>query len=619
MSVLAIDIGSEFVDLAFEGEDTLKTLKRPVGSSDPAGAILSAIDDFSQSASIPVSALRDIRIGSTGAINALLAKRIGRIALLTTTGFADTLYLGRQNRRDLYDPIARLASPTFLVDRLDIHEIAGRLDAEGKEIDPQPENGASELVRTLGFKGYDAVAVCLLYSYLNPDHELRLRECIEKALPDVPVILSHEIDPNPREFERTVSTCLEACLRSMEARTMAALETGLAKRGFTEKLQFADGTGRLLTPAVAKTRSSALLISGPAAAARHAAWLSNASKTPLALAVDIGSTTTDMTLIKDGAPTFTRQSEFAGVPIRQAMTDVHSLDLGGLACPVLDGIGGIVFERPSEAPSLSLRALSLRDCLAWLERIPVRAAPDTKIFLDTLGEDLGLSTDATAEAIVAAAEQQVASALLKFSVKRNVDPSRAVFVGMGGLGAVLGAGIAERLGITKILAHEAPAVAGALGMLTMGPNVSSRLRVGATALVLGQSGLADRLNTLRDALPPLDSARFTESLSVEMAATPFMHPFEVTLTQPSDDPHVLVSAFATQYTDRFGIAPPGSGHVFAMTLSHVPADLFTHRPEPALPEASSGMIASDGGTLWIPEGWVLSVVQGGYAMTRAEA
>ncbi|WP_346910199.1 hydantoinase/oxoprolinase family protein [uncultured Roseibium sp.] len=614
MSGLAIDIGSEFVDLAFEGEDTLKTLKRPVGSSDPARAILSAIDDFSQSAGIPVPDLSDIRIGSTGAINALLARRCGRIALVTTTGFADTLYLGRQNRRDLYDPIARLASPTFLVDRLDIHEIAGRLDAEGKEIDPLPENGASELVRTLGPKGYDAVAVCLLYSYLNPDHELRLRECIEKALPDVPVILSHEIDPNPREFERTVSTCLEACLRPMEARTMAALETGLAQRGFTEKLQFADGTGRLLTPAVAKTRSSALLISGPAAAARHAAWLSDASKTPLALAVDIGSTTTDMTLIKDGAPTFTRQSEFAGVPIRQAMTDVHNLDLGGLACPVLDGIGGIVFDRPSETPSLTLR-----DCLAWLERIPVRAAPDTKIFLDTLGEGLGLSTDATADAIVAAAEQQVASALLKFSVKRNVDPSRAVFVGMGGLGAVLGAGIAERLGITKILAPEAPAVAGALGMLTMGPNVSSRLRVGATALALGQSGLADRLNTLRDALPPLDSARFTESLSVEMAATPFMHPFEVTLTQPSDDPQVLVSAFATQYADRFGIAPPGSGHVFAMTLSHVPADLFTQRPEPALPEASSGMIASDGGTLWIPEGWVLSAVQGGYAMTRAEA
>jgi N-methylhydantoinase A len=614
MSVLAIDIGSEFVDLAFEGKDALKTLKRPVGSDDPAGAILSAIDDFSQSTGLPVPDLTDIRIGSTGAINALLARRGGRIALVTTTGFADTLYLGRQNRRELYNPIARLASPTFLVDRPDIHEIAGRFDAEGQEIEQLSENGAAELGRTLGFEHYDAIAVCLLYSYLNPDHELHLRETIEQAVPDVPVILSHEIDPNPREFERTVSTCLEACLRPMEARTMAALESGLSQRGFTGKLQFADGTGRLLTPEIAKTRSSALLISGPAAAARHAAWLSNTSETPLALAVDIGSTTTDMTLIKEGSPLITRQSEFAGVPIRQAMTDVHSLDLGGLACPVLDGIGGIVFERPSETPSLTLR-----DCLARLGRIPVPAAPDTKIFLDILGEDLGLSTDATADAIVAAAEQQVASALLKFSVKRNVDPSRAVFVGMGGLGAVLGAGIAERLGITKILAPEAPAVAGALGMLTMGPNVSSRLRVGATALALGQSGLADGLNTLRAALPSLDSTRFTESLSVEMAATPFMHPFEVTLPQPSDDPQILVSAFSDQYADRFGISPPGSGHVFAMTLEHVPADRHSTRPEPTLPDASSGMIASEGGTLWIPEGWDLSVIEGGYVMTRAGA
>ncbi|WP_417682641.1 hydantoinase/oxoprolinase N-terminal domain-containing protein [Roseibium sp.] len=613
MSVLAIDIGSEFVDLAFERDNTLKTMKRPVGSDDPAGAILSAIDDFCLSAGIPVPALSDIRIGSTGAINALLARRIGRIALVTTTGFADTLYLGRQNRRDLYDPIARLASPTFLVDRKDIHEIDGRFDAKGQEIEPLPESGAAELVRTPGFESYDAIAVCLLYSYLNPDHELRLKELIAKALPDVPVILSHEVDPNPREFERTVSTCLEACLRPMEARTIAALQTGLSQRGFTKNLQFANGTGRLLTPEIAKTRSSTLLISGPAAAARHAAWLSGASETPLALAVDIGSTTTDMTLIMEGAPTVTRQSEFAGVPVRQAMTDVHSLQLGGLACPILDGIGGIVFERPSETLSLSLR-----DCLAWLERIPVRAAPDTKLSLDTLGEGLGLSAAATAEAIVAAAEQQVASVLLKFSVKRNVDPSRAALVGMGGLGAVLGAGIAERLGITKILVPEAPAVAGALGMLGMGPNISERLRVGANALTLGQSGLADRLNALRNALPPLDDTRFTESLSVEMAATPFMHPFEVTLTRPSDDPQVLVSAFAAQYADRFGIAPPGSGHVFAMTLAHVPADLFTHRPEPTLPDTCSGMIASEGGTLWVPQGWGLSVVQGGYAMTRAE-
>lgn len=614
MSVLAIDIGSEFVDLAFEGKDTLRTLKRPVGSDDPARAILSAMDDFSLSAGIPVPNLPDIRIGSTGAINALLAKRTGRIALLTTTGFADTLYLGRQNRRELYNPIARLASPTFLVDRHNIHEIAGRFDAEGKEIALFSENGAAELVRTLSSERYDAIAVCLLYSYLNPDHELRLRGLIEQALPEVPVILSHEIDPNPREFERTVSTCLEACLRPMEARTMAALQTGLSQRGFTGKLQFADGTGRLLTPEVARTRSSALLISGPAAAARHAAWLSDTSETPLALAVDIGSTTTDMALIQDGTPVFTRQSEFAGVPIRQAMTDVHSLELGGLACPALDGIGGIVFERPSDAPSLSLR-----DCLAWLERIPVRAPPETKIHLDPLGEGLNLSADATAEAVVAAAEQQVASALLKFSVKRNVDPSRAALVGMGGLGAVLGAGIAERLGITKILVPEAPAVAGALGMLSMGPNISKTLRVGANALALGQSGLADCLNTLRAALPSLDSTRFTESLSVEMAATPFMHPFEVALLQPSDDPQVLVSAFAAQYADRFGIDPPGSGHVFAMSLAHVPADLHTRRPKPTLPETSSGMIASEGGTLWIPEGWDLSVIEGGYAMTRAEA
>jgi len=613
MNELAIDIGSAFVDLALRSAAECRVRKEPIACRAGAEAALAAVDASLMAWSMPLSQIGTIRLASTEAVNALLARRGARVALVTTQGFGDCLWLGRQNRADLYDPVARSPAPTFLVDRRDTFEIGGRMDPAGREVAPLDDSAVRAAADAMRERGIEAVAVCFLFGHVNPRHEQRCAELIRAALPQVDVCLSHEIDPQPREYERTVSVCLEAWLRPTTRRAVSSFEAGLRRRGFAGRLMFSDSRGDLIDAATAATHAVCLVANGPAAAARRAAVAAQCVAAPSAIALDIGSTSTDLCLIEDGEPRAAQHTVFAGVPMRQAMTDVASIAFGGNCRAVRDHLGNFAFVAGSHEPKATA---SLSEALLALGRMP-------PIGLD--GTSGGELNNSIAVEIVEAAERKVAAGLLGYAVKRNVDPALTTLVVMGGLGSILGPPVAALLGIPQVMCPFAPAASGAVGLLASRLRFESVARVNATTDALDASDLADTVAALADAVRAkarvaVEARTPILHTTIEMAINAHMHPHRVRIEGLPKHPADIGAAFRAQHLDRFGVDPPGHPFIFSLTVDAV-ADggaeasvVEMSRLVSAIGPAGAALVETNAGAIWKPSGWSLTPVRDGYLL-----
>lgn len=581
MSVLGIDIGAAFVDLALRHEGRVRTAKLAAGGRTPGDAILAAMDCACAEWGLPVSALREIRLGSTGAVNMLLARSGARVGLITNAGFGDTLALGRQNRADLYDPVARSPSPTFLVARENIVEIAGRIDAEGAEIAPLSPGEIGAAAARFSAAGVEAVAVCLLFSHVNPAHELACAEILRAHLPGVTVALSHEVDGNPREYERTVSTCLEAWLRPDRMRMLDGLAGGLAARGFGGRLSLADSRGNLIGPQDAACRVVSQIAGGPAASAAEAAAIAREAGAGRAIAVDIGSASTDIVLIEAGQPATAGRAVFAGVPLRLPMTDVESVAVGGSRA-IAAQAGGPAFGNLAADGEPTLT-----DALAALGHLPDTAAwAGAQARLATLAAALGVSVAEAAQQARDAALDKVAGAISSYAARRNVDPASLALVAAGGLGGALACALADRLGARRVVASPAPSVAGALGLLRA---CHARERIVPVSRLLPDITDAELSSMVGE--PQGDAAR---RIVMEVAADPFMHPVRVPL-EGAPSAHALREAFVRHFTRRYGTKPAGAGFVFSLAILTLEGEAETAaRSMPAADTAIDRLRPEDG-------------------------
>jgi len=541
MSVIGIDIGSSFVDLAWAGEEAVKTAKVPCGDRAAAGAILHALDQASAQWAVELSKVNEIRIGSTGAVNMLLTRSGARVGLITTRGFHDTLALARQNRADLYDPVARSLSPRFLVAPGCFKEVGGRLDAKGQELEPLSIEDVRSAAAKLVAEGVEAIAICLLFSYVNAAHERACAEIIREAHPDLHVVLSSEVDGAAREYERTVSACLEAWLRPWHVQTLSQIEAGLKRRKFGGRLLFGDSRGLLLNPADAAAKVINQVASGPAAAASAAARICREHEAKLAIMMDVGSVSADIVLIENFAPASTAGGTFAGVPIRQPMTDVASIALGGrssvtVADTVIELIPG------GEGANLT-------DALAVLGSIPESLALDAMARIRPVADQMGTDLPTAAGRVQDAAADAIAEAILNYAVGRSVDPASVTLVASGGLGGVLAEAVAERLGAAKIISGQDASVAGALGLLNARHVQEQVLPINKSIDALGPEDL-----------PQEDGEA---SFTMEIAPDPFMHPVRLVIDgAPTID--ALKSTYSAYYLRRFGAEPQAAGHLFSL-------------------------------------------------------
>lgn len=444
------DSGGTFTDVV--GTDG-RILKIPSTPSDPGDAVRAGLDALAPEGASLLSH------GTTVATNALLERRGASVALVTTAGLADVIEIARQSRPSLYDPWAD--RPVPLVPRSQRIEVAERLDAHGAVVTPLSAGAVGELP-----EGVDAVAVCLLHADLDPVHERQL--AAELRARGLVVSASHEVAPEFREYERLVTTVVNASLQPVCGPYLQGLEQ------VADQVVVMSSAGGLVDVSVAADVPAALLLSGPAAGVRAAASVAAACGYPDAISFDMGGTSTDVCLILDGEPAPAAMREVDGLPIRLPSLDVHTIGAGGGSIARVDD-GGALVVGPESAGAVPGPACygrggtlaTVTDADLALGRIPVGA---TFPGLGTLDRDASVaalrSAGVDAEGVIAVVDAQMEGALRTVSVERGVDPARLALVAFGGAGPLHACALAEAVGIPTVIVPAAAGVLSAVGLLS---------------------------------------------------------------------------------------------------------------------------------------------------------
>jgi N-methylhydantoinase A/oxoprolinase/acetone carboxylase beta subunit len=445
---VASDTGGTFTDLVTADGRIAKVPSTP---DDPGDAVRAGLAELMGDEVSEVLAH-----GTTVATNALLERRGARVALITNRGFADVIEIARQDRPSLHDQ--SVVRPEPLVPRELRLEVAGRLTADGSELEPLGD------VPPLP-EDVEAVAVCLLHSDLQPAHEMLVG--IELDARGVDVSLSCEVSPEMREYERTVTTVVNAYLRPV----CRSYLRGLADAA--DRVLVMTSAGGLVPGLAAAERPAALLLSGPAGGVLAGAAAAVANGFRDAVTFDMGGTSTDVCLVLDGQPAPAAEREVAGLPVRLPTLDVHTIGAGGGSIAQVDDGGALVVgprsagARPGPACyGLGGTEPTVTDADLVAGRIPADAA-----FAGLGALDLGAARAAldaagvTAEGVLAVVDAAMEQAIRVVTVERGVDPRGLALVAFGGAGPLHACALADALGMAAVIVPARAGVLSAVGIL----------------------------------------------------------------------------------------------------------------------------------------------------------
>jgi N-methylhydantoinase A len=491
---LGVDVGGTFTDLVALVEGGLVTAKVPTTPRNQARGVVAALELVQPA----VGAVASLAHGSTVATNALLERRGARTALVTTEGFRDVIEIGRQNRPALYD-LTR-ARPPALVPRELRFTVRERMGRDGVLI-PLDEESLRAAVDACRDAEVEAVAVCLLFGFLHPEHERKVGEALREALPDVQLSLSSEVLPEFREYERCSTTVVNSYLTPRLAAYLERLADEVEALGLPSPLvmQSSGGAAEIETAAA---RAASCLLSGPAGGVVGAAWVAGLSGFQDLLTFDMGGTSTDVASVLGGTVQTTTESVVAGVPVKLPMVDVHTVSAGGGSIAWVDA-GGALRVGPGSAgadpgPAAYGRGgkePTVTDANLYLGYLPdgvelggeVRLDRDqAEAALGRVGARVGLDSEETARGIIRVADAEMIRALRVISIERGLDPRELTLVAFGGAGGLHACALAEELGIGRILVPRAAGVLSALGLAI------SDVRRDQVSPLLAELGAADR-------------------------------------------------------------------------------------------------------------------------------
>ncbi|MCA1217031.1 hydantoinase/oxoprolinase family protein [Streptomyces sp. 8L] len=480
---IGVDTGGTFTDVALvdERRGLVALRKVPSSKEDPSRAILTGVLGLLADHGVPREQVSRFNHGTTVAVNAVLEGTAARAGLLTTSGFRDVLELARQRRPHLYDMSVRKPRP--VVPRELRLEVGGRLDAAGTEVSPVDGAELDEAIAALRDADVDAVAVCLLHSYADPTHEEQVRERLRKALPDVPVSVSSEVHPEYREYERFSTTAVNASLVPVMRRYLGRLSDGVAQAGITPPVRVVQSNGGLASTATAGDLPVSTLFSGPSAGVLGAVRLAAEAGVRDIITFDMGGTSTDVCLVRDGRIPVVHEREMDGRPIMGAMVDVVSVGSGGGSIAWVDD-GGLLKVGPRSAGAVpgpvaygrggTRPTVSDADCvlgllhpdapLAGTLRVDTPAA--ARALESEVGNRLGLDAVAAADGVLRVLRADLVGAVRAVSVARGTDPRDFTLVPYGGAGPLHASALARELGIRRVLVPPAPGILCAYGALS---------------------------------------------------------------------------------------------------------------------------------------------------------
>ena len=564
--ILGVDVGGTFTDAVVLGRDRLVTGKSPTTPSDQSEGVMNAVSEALESFGASSGDVSRFVHGMTVGTNALLEGRVARTALLATAGFTDLEELGRQARAELYRLCAGHPPPLVPAElRLAVEERTGPAGVL-RELD---EEALREVLEDLDC---EAVAVCLLWGFRHPEHERRVAELVAEALGEIHVSTSHETAGVFREYERCVTTIVDAALSPLLRGYLARLTERAVGAGLPEP-EVMLSSGGTASAATAARHGSWTVLSGPAGGAVGAARVAGGD----AVGLDMGGTSCDVSLTLGGVAAVGHGREIGGRALALPMVDVHTVGAGGGSIAWRDGGGALrvgprsagadpgpaCYGRGGREPTVTdadllLGRLDSDSPLAGDVRLD-RAAAESAI--GALAAELGLSGHDTAAGIARVAAAEMAQAVRVVTVERGIDPRELGLVAFGGAGPLHAAQIATELGMRRVIAPVASGVLSALGLV-----LSERRRdVVESVLLAGEeltreavAAAVDRLGEqAKRGLPGSDPS------TIELRATYDLRyagqAFELSVEESlAPEPGELRAAFDRAHEERYGHADAGA-------------------------------------------------------------
>jgi len=612
---IAVDIGGTFTDIeifdAVSGD--IHQLKTPSTPGDPSVGLVAGIREACDRFGLRADAVGHLLHGTTIATNAVLERKLPVGALITTAGFEDVFQIGRHGRNEVY--AITLEPPPPLVARSRCFGVSERVDARGRVTTPLDETAVGEIAERLAAGGVQAVAVCLLHAYANPIHERRIGEMLARLLPGVAVTLSSEISPEIREYERMSTAVLNVLLMPIVQRYTDRLASRIGEELPGARVYLVQSNGGVAGLAKAGREPARLLLSGPSGGAAAARRLARELGERNLVAVDMGGTSFDVSIVHEGEVSMVNEGAIDGLPVRLPMVEMRTIGAGGGSVAWVDQ-GGRLRIGPKSAgadpgPACYGRGgdrFTVTDANLLLGRLDATAFMGGRMPLDAaaarraaapLAAELGLGVDALAAGVVAVTNSALATATRLSLFEKGMDPEDFALLSFGGAGGVHACEVADELGIRRTIFPAHASTLSAWGILwsdiahDLGAMVIGRLSERGAQL----QESADRLR--REAAALLDE----DGVPAEARALEWSvdlryegQAFDLTVPWPSSDfsqagIDAATAAFHALHRQRFSYDEP-SVPVEVVALRVRAVGRLSRPATPRSPETGTGAPAS---------------------------
>jgi N-methylhydantoinase A len=597
LNIIGIDIGGTFTDfvLYLQQSGKIEFWTEPTTPADPIEAVIGGLQRVNK-----LSLAGKIRLGTTIATNALLTRRGAKVGYVTTRGFRDIPFIQRGDRRSHYD-ISWIKAKPF-VERRNCYEVNERLSAKGEVIVPLDEDEVRELARTLKAESIEAVAICFLFSYMNPRHEIRTREIIGEEIPGMPVSISYEVLAKWKEYERASTTIADAFLKPVITHHFNKVQDRLGAAGIEGSIGIIKSNGGEATLANAAATPVQLTLSGPTGAVVATRALARLTGIQNLVTFDMGGTSTDCSTVVNGREHITTDFEIEwGIPIQIPMIDIHTIGAGGGSIAWIDK-GGMLRVGPQSAGSDPGPACygrggaepTVTDANVVVGRVNPKYFLGGRMPLDAgaavaavgrIGKTLKMPIDQTALAIIQIANNNMLGALRAVLLQRGFDPRDFTLVAAGGAGPVHTCELMRLATIPCSLVPSSPAQFSAFGFIVTDARVDKHRTAPQTSRSFNGERATQAMKGLVDsAIGELKAQGYTEGIEIyrSLEARYLGQNHELEVSFPADDftddtINDLWRRFHDEHKARFGFCIPGET-IETVTLKVVAVSLLK-KPE----------------------------------------
>ena len=564
---VAIDTGGTFTDVTLLDRETGQSwnAKTPSTPDDPSRGFMNGIGLVTDQADLPATALGQVFHGTTVATNLILESKGAEVGLLTTAGFRHVLEIGRQDiprRVNLFSWV----KPKRPVPADRIFEVMERVGPDGAVLTPLDDETVRTAARTLREKGINAIAVCFLHSFANTAHEQRTRDLILEEHPEALVSISSDVLPLVREYERSMTTVLNVYVMPAVSRYVGRLEERLAEEKVTATLLIMKSNGGVVSAPEVRAAPAYTALSGPAAGVVGAGFIGDSAGHKNVIGIDIGGTSADISLIKDGQFQLSESGQIGEWPLALPMIDINTVGTGGGSIAQVADTGALTVGPQSAGADPGPAAYgkggeraTVTDAHLVLGRLPASllggsmgldSAAARKAVEQDVARPLGLSVEDAAKGILAISNNDMVGAIRVISVERGEDPRSFALIPFGGAGPLHGSEMARLLGMKTIVVPPSPGVLSAMGLLV------STLRADyaqtcVETLPYDSSRIAavfDRLDTKADAWFARENAPQASRRKSRSASIRYKHQgFELTVEWPGDSVDEASTAKAVEH------------------------------------------------------------------------